>query len=74
MDDTKSVFDTYGTPGSDTAVKNGCSCPILDNGHGRGYLGCGEQFGWVISGLCPLHGSLVGGGLSDDDEEAGVGM
>lgn len=38
-------------PGSDEALAAGCSCPIMDNGHGRGsYLG-----NWIISVGCPLH-------------------
>lgn len=42
-------------PGSPEAVSQGCTCPRLDNGNGRGYL-CdnGERF--VIAGFCPLHG------------------
>lgn len=43
-------------PGSDAAVRKGCRCPILDNGHGRGYLGDGDKFGWVIDCNCPMHG------------------
>lgn len=26
-------------PGSAKAVKMGCTCPVLDNAHGRGYMG-----------------------------------
>ena len=40
-------------PGGANAVARGCTCPRMDNGHGRGYLG-GPHF--VISGDCPLHG------------------
>lgn len=35
------------TPGSILAIEAGCKCPIIDNGHGRGYMG--QQ------GECPLH-------------------
>lgn len=41
-------------PGSDEAKKKGCLCPVLDNSHGKGYLGMKGTF--VISGGCPLHG------------------
>ena len=41
-------------PGSAEAVKQGCQCPIIDNGHGHGYKGCEGVF--VINGDCPLHG------------------
>jgi hypothetical protein len=43
-------------PGSPEAIKRGCKCPVLDNGHGRGHLGDGEQFGWWTHLDCPLHG------------------
>lgn len=46
-------------PGSDEAVAQGCTCPILDNGHGRGRGGDGEQFGWWITEGCVLHGQLM---------------
>ena len=44
-------------PGSPEAREQGCVCPVLDNGHGAGRGGDGEQFGWYIRGDCPLHGS-----------------
>lgn len=43
-------------PGSDAAIKQGCTCPVLDNGHGRGVGVNGEKFGWWITAGCPLHG------------------
>ena len=39
-------------PGSDKAVKKGCTCPVMDNNRGKG-LGC-DNF-WIDGG-CPLHG------------------
>jgi hypothetical protein len=44
-------------PGSDKAINQGCSCPILDNRHGQGYLGTDE---FVIGLDCPLHGDTDG--------------
>ncbi len=46
-------------PGSDKAIKAGCTCPVLDNAHGRGAWGThdkpnSEKMFW-ISGDCPLH-------------------
>lgn len=45
-------------PGSDEAIAKGCSsseledtCPVLDNAHGKGYLG-------GVREDCPLHGHL----------------
>ena len=47
-------------PGSDEAIAAGCTCPAMDNGHGRGYLGGVTddkgQTVFVISCGCPLHG------------------
>lgn len=40
-------------PGSYEAIKQGCTCPIIDNGHGN--LKAAEGRGWWISGDCPLH-------------------
>ena len=40
-------------PGSDEAIKAGCSCPVLDNAHGRGYMGVAGTY--VYSCGCPLH-------------------
>lgn len=41
-------------PGSDEAIEQGCSCPVLDNGHGRGYLGNPDVFCYVLD--CEVHG------------------
>ena len=37
-------------PGSDKAIELGCTCPVLDNGHGRG----SGPFWKTVD--CPLHG------------------
>ena len=47
---------TTPNPGSDAAIKQGCTCPVLDNAHGRGIMGDGENHGYWISSGCPLHG------------------
>lgn len=47
---------TTPNPGSDAAIKQGCTCPVLDNAHGRGIMGAGENHGYWISNGCPLHG------------------
>ena len=47
-------------PGSDEAINAGCRCPVLDNAHGRGYMGgvqdpeTGETV-YVYNSECPLH-------------------
>lgn len=47
-------------PGSPEALGLGCTCPVLDNGHGRGVLGSccpnsGDPLFWIDE-ACPLHG------------------
>ena len=50
---------TAPNPGSREAVKQGCRCPILDNGHGRGYMGgVKDKDGntlFVYLASCPVH-------------------
>lgn len=59
-------------PGSDEAVLDGCSCPILDNARGQGARtldkdwDTGGQF-WIRDG-CPLHTSTQSD-LARDSEE-----
>ena len=59
-------------PGSDEAVAAGCTCPVMDNGHGSGYLGGVQddtgQTVFVISGDCPIHGQPTRRG---DNEQRG---
>lgn len=40
-------------PGSPEAVAAGCTCPVIDNGHGRGYMG--QRGVYVMDGDCPMH-------------------
>lgn len=42
------------SPGSDGALDRGCTCPVLDNGRGRGYMGQPGIF--VFNATCPIHG------------------
>ena len=44
---------TIPNPGSDEAIKQGCTCPVMDNEHGRGYMGIKGTYVWVMD--CPLH-------------------
>ena len=47
---------TVPNPGSSEAVESGCTCPVLDNGRGRGALESedGKPMFWITAG-CPLH-------------------
>lgn len=41
-------------PGSDEAMDEGCTCPTLENNHGRGnHLGS-----YTLDLECPLHGDI----------------
>ena len=44
------------TPGSDEALDLGCTCPVLDNGRGRGAEvdETGKVRFWYTEG-CPVH-------------------
>lgn len=44
-------------PGSKEALDMGCECPILDNSHGRGYLGMEGVYVYNLE--CPLHKNLL---------------
>ena len=49
---------TTPNPGNDEAIEQGCTCPVLDNAHGRGIMG-GEELGFWITAGCPLHGQEI---------------
>jgi hypothetical protein len=40
-------------PGSKAAIDAGCTCPVMDNEYGEGYIGMEDIF--VYSGGCKLH-------------------
>ena len=40
-------------PGTDEALAEGCTCPVIDNSYGRGYRGQPGIF--VFNGGCPVH-------------------
>ena len=55
------TWDETPKPGSDDAVAQGCTCPVLDNGHGTG-AGWKNEDGspaFWIDGGCPLHARLT---------------
>lgn len=49
--------DTTPRPGSEAAVAIGCTCPVMDNGHGAGYMGNPEVF--MMNEGCPVHDPLA---------------
>lgn len=46
-------------PGSQEAIDHGCTCPVSDNGYGKGVGGDGERNGWWVNADCPLHGQEI---------------
>ena len=52
-------IDTTKTPnpGSDEAVEQGCTCPRMDNGYGKGYMGMEGVF--VYTENCPVHATAA---------------
>jgi hypothetical protein len=43
-------------PGSDEAIEKGCTCPVIDNSYGKGYLGSDV---FVVRMDCPLHNEII---------------
>lgn len=54
--------DRTPNPGSDEAIHAGCTCPVIDNGRGKGWMGgikdkeTGETL-FVYTVGCPVHNS-----------------
>lgn len=44
-------------PGSDDAIEQGCTCPVMDNGRGYGYMGMAGVY--FMQADCPLHGDFT---------------
>lgn len=40
-------------PGTMEAASKGCTCPVIDNGYGRGYRGDPNTFVYTVG--CPVH-------------------
>ncbi len=58
-------FQQLSPPGSNEAIDNGCTCPILSNNNGAGSRltnNDGEPMYWKSSD-CPLHGYGLSSGL-----------
>lgn len=44
-------------PGSPEAIAAGCTCPVIDNHHGKGVpTSTGERLFWYDA-ACPMHGT-----------------
>jgi len=53
-------------PGSEEAIDLGCSCPIMDNSYGEGYMGMEGVF--VYNAGCSLHGESLRGVMDENKE------
>lgn len=40
-------------PGTKEAIRAGCTCPVLDNSHGKGYMGQAGVFIYTMG--CKIH-------------------
>lgn len=54
---------TTPNPGSDAALALGCTCPVIDNGHGRGL----DPRGFWITEGCPVHAPFPRAALPADE-------
>jgi hypothetical protein len=61
MSDNKKIPN----PGSDEAVALGCSCPIMDNSYGAGYMGMEDTF--IYNQSCELHNTKEEPPKENDD-------
>ena len=46
--------DTIPDPGTKEAIEMGCTCPVMDNEYGKGYMGREGVF--IYTANCPIHG------------------
>ena len=57
-------------PGSKSAINKGCTCPVIDNNHGKGVSTLsGDILFWMDDG-CPMHGHVIEQEEVDEEEAA----
>ena len=59
-------------PGSEKAIEQGCTCPIMDNGYGQGaYIDSDGKPHFWINDECPIHtpNKEENDGKSDDYDD-----
>jgi hypothetical protein len=44
-------------PGTHQAQAAGCTCPVMDNNHGDGWMGLKDVY--VFNTECPVHSELI---------------
>jgi len=60
------MLSTECNPGSLEAEQHGCQCPVMDNGHGSGYMG--QKGIFIMTADCPLHGYICQNILTKEEE------
>jgi hypothetical protein len=67
---TLSTTNAVPNPGSDEAIMRGCTCPVIDNGHGKGYMGGAKDAHgstlFVYTCGCPVHAPALSAQERDD--------
>lgn len=49
------ILERY--PGSHSAIKAGCTCPVIDNHYGKGRR---EDYNeYLVNDTCPLHSRII---------------
>lgn len=54
-------------PGSKEAIELGCTCPVMDNHHGRGYQGVEGIY--IYNGDCNLHSQVINDIIKNQDND-----
>lgn len=65
-DYSETTTNAVPNPGSMKARMKGCTCPVLDNAHGRGYHGQPNVF--VYTAGCPVHARALSAREAKDGE------
>ena len=51
------IMENKYNPGSVEAIDAGCTCPVMDNGRGKGYMGMDGVF--VYNENCEYHSEII---------------
>ena len=51
------IMESKYNPGSDQARNAGCTCPVMDNSNGKGYMGMDGVF--VYNENCEYHSEII---------------
>lgn len=54
--------------GAKDAINKGCTCPVIDNYYGKGFMLRGERVFWFNAGCC-LHGAKEDAQISPETRD-----